>query len=170
MQYIEKIGKNCFKYINRDNEWKSVHTKTITYECDKSNNLGKIDSIECIDTEDGYIKTERVLIKRCKNSDTAIVIVYSPYRLPKQKPLFAGVIAFNYDYQHKIPLFDNGKPFFKTNYEELLQAQTNSNKCEINEKYGYLPLYQEDSEEYKWAMKELEKIQNDYDLFFQSWR
>lgn len=112
MQNIEKIGKNRFKFISRDNESKSVHTKTITYECDKSNNLGKIDSIECIDTEDGYVKIERVLIKRCPDTDTAIVIVYSPYRLPKQEPLFAGVIAFNYDFVQKIPLFDKGKPFF----------------------------------------------------------
>lgn len=57
--------------------------------------------------------------------------------------------------------------FFNTDYEELLQAQKSLNKCKIMKKYGYLPLYPKNSREYKWAMRELKDIQNEYKSFFQ---
>ena len=62
---------------------------------------------------------------------------------------------------------DPGFEFFNTDYEELLQAQKSLNKCKIMKKYGYLPLYPKNSREYKWAMRELKDIQNEYKSFFQ---
>lgn len=151
-----KQDKIIKKIINRSPEFKSLHSKIITYGPRDNNKVRKISSIECVNTEDGYITENRFLIIKCPyDAETSIVIIFSPYRIPQEQPKLAGVITFSCEDPEKIPKFS-------TDYKKIPGIQDYPNKNDVINKLGYQPFYAENSIQNEWAMEMLNKIQAEY--------
>lgn len=149
------LVKKIITHTEKNHPQKSYHSIRITYECSDLNNLDKISSLEYIDTDNGYVKTNRFFIIPCPYNTTAIVIVISPYRIKEEEPLCAGVIPFNCN---NFP----SKLYFNTDYETISHLQSHLQENKIMEKYGYLPLYIKGSKEYQWAMNVLNEKRKEY--------
>lgn len=144
------------KIINRSPEFKSLHSKIITYGSRDNNKVRKISSIECVNTEDGYITENRFLIIKCPyDTETSIVIIFSPYRIPQEQPKLAGVITFSCEDPENIPKCT-------TDYDIISRIQDYPNKNDVIQGLGYQPFYDKNSIQNKWAMGMLDKIQAEY--------